>query len=72
MPAKKTGRLNADAVLVFLKKRKTVTSTDDIANHFKVGKQQAAASVAILRIKDVVEPATPPKGPDGTSLWRLK
>jgi hypothetical protein len=63
--------LDSDKVLEFFKKRRKVLSTQDIATRFKVRPQQAAAAVAILRIKSAVEPAEPSKTLEGVSRWQL-
>lgn len=61
-------RLDSSKVAVFAKRVKTFT-TDRVASQFKVGRQQAAAAIAILRIKDQVQPAAGAKDPSGSSHW---
>ena len=68
MPATEN-RLESKKVAALFKKRGSVLTTEQIANHFKVKIQKAAASIAILRIKEVVEPASPPKTDTGVSRW---
>jgi hypothetical protein len=68
MPALKKNRLDSQKVLAHFQKRGTLT-TQQVATYHKVTPQQAAAGIAILRIKDVVEPADPPKTKDGVSRW---
>lgn len=65
MPKK---RLDSSKVLEWAKKKKTFT-TSDVQTIFKVTKMQAAAGIAILRIKEVVEPASPAKTDTGVSRW---
>lgn len=61
-------RLDSSKVAEFARKAKRFT-TDSVATRFRVGKQQAAAAIAILRIKEVVQPDTPAKDPHGSSRW---
>jgi hypothetical protein len=61
-------RLDSEKVYKFIGGK--VRTTAEIAAHFKVGLRQAAAAVAILRIKETVEPASPPKDSEGVSRWR--
>lgn len=64
----KSSRLDSSLVADFAKKSKTFT-TDGVATKFKVGRQQAAAAIAILRIKETVEPGKPAKDEKGSSRW---
>lgn len=61
-------RLDSTKVLEWAKKKKSFT-TAQVQDTFKVTKMQAAAGIAILRIKEVVEPASPPKTDTGVSRW---
>lgn len=61
-------RLDSSEVFKFI--GKSIRTTQEIAAHFKVRPQQAAAAVAILRIKGTVEPARPAKDDGGSSRWR--
>lgn len=61
-------RLDSSKVAEYAKKSKIFT-TDGVATHFRVGRQQAAAAIAILRIKETVHPGKPAKDPNGTSRW---
>jgi len=63
-----TKRLDSTEVFKFI--GRSTRTTKEIADHFKVRLGQAAAAVAILRIKETVAPAEPPKSPDGYSRWR--
>lgn len=49
-------KLDSNEVLKYARRRKTF-STQQVADHFGVSKQQAAAGIAILRIKEVLERA---------------
>lgn len=63
-------KLDTTKVIAYLQKCKSKRfTTMSLANKFKVTKQQAAAGVAILRIKDIVEPDVPAKTKDGVSRW---
>ena len=64
------GKERLDSSLVFKFIGKSVRTTDEIAEHFKARHGQSAAAVAILRIKETVIPADPPKDQDGSSRWR--
>ena len=57
-----------DDVLPWATKRKTFT-TGQVSDQFGVSPGQAAALVAILRIKEAIEPHG--NGPDGTSAWAI-
>jgi hypothetical protein len=61
--------LDSNEVLKFAQRRKKF-STKQVADHFQVGFQQAAAGIAILRIKEVLErgPASTSKS-DRSSRW---
>ena len=62
-------KANSLDVLEWIKKRKLV-STNEIAAHFGIRPMQAAANVAILRIKNAVEPAQiPERSNDQSSRW---
>ena len=63
-----TERLDSAQVFKFI--GKSVRTTQEIADHFEVRGGQAAAAVAILRIKETVVPATPAKDQNGSSRWR--
>lgn len=65
---KQMSRLDSKLVLKHIKKHKHFT-TDQIAEYFKKTRLQAAAAIAILRIKEVVEPDDPAKDADGSSRW---
>jgi len=68
MPQKqKQQRLDTGLVIDYVKVRKTFT-TDEVAMHFKASRGQAAATIAIMRIKEVVKPAVP-KTKNGSSHW---
>ena len=59
-------------VLAYIQKR-GVVSTAEVAAKFKIRTTQAAANLAILRIKDAIEPAAKPeKSKDKTSRWQVK
>ncbi len=60
-------RLSSDKVWEYVKDRKDFT-TSEVQTRFRARKQQAAGAIAILRIKGVVVPASPPKR-DGISVW---
>lgn len=60
-------RLSSALVEQYACARRTFT-TKEVARKFRVRNQQAAAAIAILRIKEVVEPADPPKV-KGSSSW---
>lgn len=59
--------ITADEVEAFAAKRKTF-STGDVMEHFSVPKGNAAAAIAILRIKSKL--AADGKAQDNTSRWR--
>lgn len=59
-------RLDSDRVLAFAKKKRAF-STDDVAREFKVGRPQAAAAIAILRLKSALKKDGTAK--DGSSAW---
>lgn len=61
-------RLSSDKVATYCKRRKTFT-TDDVATKFKVTRRHAAAPIAILRLKEWIQPADPPKTDEGVSRW---
>ena len=62
-------KANSLDVLEWIKKRRIV-STNEIAAHFDIRPMQAAANVAILRIKNAVEPAPiPERSNDQSSRW---
>jgi hypothetical protein len=63
-------RLDSDKVLSFAKTKKRF-STDDVARKFSVGRQQAAAAIAILRLKSLLNKDPQGAGPDGSSRWIL-
>ncbi len=67
MPAKQQP-LDSNKVLEFARKTRSFT-TDGVARRFGVRRQQAAASIAILRIKEVVKPDDPAKDTNGSSRW---
>jgi hypothetical protein len=60
-------RLDTNQVITYVKNRKSFT-TDEVATYFDVSRGQAAASIAIMRIKNVVERAVP-KTKRGSSHW---
>ncbi len=60
--------LDSSKVLEHVKKVKKVT-TQTVADKFKVKFQQAAAAIAILRIKEVIKPDSPSKDSNGISRW---
>lgn len=60
-------RLDSEKVYQYI--GKSVRTTQDIAKRFNVRAGQAAAAIAILRIKGTVVPATPKKDPHGVSRW---
>jgi hypothetical protein len=62
-------RLDSDKVLEFAKE-KTNFSTDQVARKFKVPRQQAAAAIAILRLKSLLERGEPKTAADGSSAWK--
>jgi hypothetical protein len=64
--SKSKDSFNSDVVLTFAQKAKRFT-TQGVAGRFKVPKQRAAACIAILRIKEVVE--SDGKTRDGDSKW---
>jgi hypothetical protein len=56
-------------VLDWIKKRGTF-STKQVADHFGIRLMQAAANIAILRIKEVVKPMPKPeRSEDHSSRW---
>jgi len=61
-------KLSSDKVYTFIGNR--IKTTQEIADHFGARSQQAAAAVAILRIKGTVRPANPPKDEEGISRWQ--
>lgn len=61
-------KLDANEVAKYAKAKKKF-STLDVVKHFKVRKMQAAAGIAILRIKEVVNPGNPAKDSAGVSQW---
>jgi hypothetical protein len=65
-------KITAEDVLAFMKKRKGPVTTVEVADNFSMKVTRAAAFLAILRIKDAIEPASPPKTADGVSRWRVK
>jgi len=73
MPSKnKSERLDSRKVQAWAEKRKAaVFTTAQVADKFKVTFRQAAAGVAILRLREVLDPAQPPKTKDGISRWTL-
>jgi len=72
MPKDKINRVDSMEVLAFIEKR-GVVSTDQVAAKFKIRPQQAAANLAILRIKDKIQPAQKPDGSkDRSSRWQTK
>lgn len=66
----KPSSLDTKLVIKYVRRRKSFT-TDDVARRFRVSRGQAAASVAIMRIKDVVERAHPARR-RGSSHWAFK
>ena len=60
--------METDKVITFAKKRKQF-STQQVASHFKIRKRQAAACIAIMRIKGLVERGYPPETLSGSSRW---
>ncbi len=64
-------RLDSMKVLEYVTKKARAFTTAEVAQHFKKREQQAAAAIAILRIKEKVVPADPPKTADGVSRWVL-
>jgi hypothetical protein len=44
-------------------------TTDDVAKHFKVSRQHAAAPIAIMSLKGWAHPDNPAKDESGTSRW---
>jgi hypothetical protein len=69
MPSvKSTERLDSSKVAEFARRTRRFT-TDRVATQFKVTRQKAAAAIAILRIKETVEPDVPAKDPAGVSRW---
>jgi hypothetical protein len=66
---KDDNKANSLEVLDWVKKRKTF-STQEVADHFGIRLMQAAANIAILRIKEVVESAPKPeRSNDKSSRW---
>ena len=61
-------KVTAKDVLPWATKRKTFT-TQQVSEQFEVSPGQAAALVAILRIKEAIEPHG--NGLDGTSAWAI-
>ena len=66
-------KLDSNEVLKYARRRKTF-STQQVADHFGVSKQQAAAGIAILRIKEVLDrvEATGVSNGDDSSRWAYK
>lgn len=61
-------KLNTQKVIEFAKKKGRFT-TAQVASKFKATKMQAAACIAIMRIKEVVQRDTPGKTRSGSSRW---
>lgn len=64
-----TKRLDSDKVLEFAKTKDTF-STDDVARRFRVPRKQAAAAIAILRLKSLLDRGEPRTAKDGSSAWQ--
>lgn len=60
-------RLDTARVIEYVRRRRSFT-TDEVAEKFKVRRGQAAAAIAIMRIKEVVERAEP-RSRNGSSHW---
>jgi hypothetical protein len=65
-----TQRLDSKKVLAHIQKHKHFSSKQ-VARRFRVRLTQAVAAIAILRIKEVVEPGMPPDpdDKDQSSRW---
>lgn len=63
-------RLNTEKVIAFARKKKAFT-TDEVARRFKGTRMQAAACIAIMKIKGIVERSNPSKTPQGVSRWNF-
>lgn len=61
-------KLDSSKVLQFAQKEKRFT-TADVVKRFRTSPGQAAAAIAILRIKEVLERDQPGKDDDGHSRW---
>jgi predicted HTH transcriptional regulator len=59
-------KVKSEEVLKFIQARGTV-STDQVAKRFRILKTQAAANLAILRIKEAIQPMG--KNAEGVSTW---
>ena len=59
--------LNTELVIRYVKRRRSFT-TDEVAARFKATRGQAAATIAIMRIKSLVVRAIP-KTRSGSSHW---
>lgn len=63
-------KLDTNLVIQYVRRRKSFT-TDEVAERFEATRGQAAATIAIMRIKTMVERAEP-RVRNGSSHWRLK